>query len=197
MLERYIQKLHVGWGTRLRAVAGKLDAGASTSLPGYRVLLFPQWLLYRPCAQCSQTLLCAANLRFASRFRAALVCRHEEATLKLMVQGVREGFAAVHALGFPVTPFSLKLLFTWLPQSFAVRYWRRYFASALGDYFFARHALFAFEEMSQLANDCRTLLEQSRVAGPALRQLYASIDSFAEVHGTEKTDRVDLKNNRS
>ncbi len=106
----------------------------------------------------------------------------EDAILALMADGVREGFVAVHALGLPVTPFELKVLFSWLPRKFAIRYWRRYFASDIGDYVFARHARIAFEEMQHLADDCRALLDQSRVEAPALRQLYAAIDGYSEQH---------------
>jgi 2-dehydropantoate 2-reductase len=104
----------------------------------------------------------------------------EDAVLALMADGVREGFAAMHTLGLPVMPFALKVLFSWLPRNFATRYWRRYFASEMGDYVFARHARIAFEEMQRLADDCRTLLDQSRVEAPALQQLYAAIDRFGE-----------------
>ena len=55
-------------------------------------------------------------------------------------KGVREGFATVRALGLPVTPFPLKVLFTYLPQAFAIFYWRRFFAAKMADYVFGRHA---------------------------------------------------------
>ena len=113
----------------------------------------------------------------------------DDASLRMMVRGVREGFAAVDALGLPVTPFALKVLFTWLPQTFAVRYWRRYLASVLGDLVFAQHARSAFDEMREVANDCRAMLEQSRIPAPALRQLYAAIDGYAQRPRTEESPR--------
>src|SRR5262249_30199908 len=39
----------------------------------------------------------------------------DSATLRLMTNGVREGFAAVRALGYPVTPLSLKVLLPGCP----------------------------------------------------------------------------------
>jgi hypothetical protein len=87
--------------------------------------------------------------------------------LILMTKGVREGFAAVHALGLTVTPFSLRVLFTWLPQSFAVAYWRRFFASDMADYVFGRHARSASGEVREVASDCLTLLEKTDVEAPA------------------------------
>jgi len=113
----------------------------------------------------------------------------DHASLRMMVQGVREGFAAVDALGLPVTPFAPKVLFTWLPQTFAVRYWRRYFASVLGDLVFAQHARSAFDEMREVANDCRAMLDRSRIPAPALRQLYAAIDGYAQRQQAEESPR--------
>ena len=101
------------------------------------------------------------------------------AALQLMAKGVREGFSALRALGLTVTPFPLRVLFTWLPPSFAVFYWRRFFASQMADYVFCRHARAASPEMRALANDCRTLLSRSGVEAPALQELYGVIDDYA------------------
>jgi 2-dehydropantoate 2-reductase len=103
----------------------------------------------------------------------------ENATLELMTDGVREGFSAVRALGLTVTPFPLRVLFTWLPKSFAVSYWRRFFASEMANYVFGRHARTASREMHEVANDCRTILERTGVEASALRRLYGAIDAYA------------------
>jgi 2-dehydropantoate 2-reductase len=104
--------------------------------------------------------------------------------LRLMAEGVREGFVAVQALGLTVMPLALRVLFMWAPQPFVVRYWRRFFAAEMADYVFGRHARAASTEMREVANDCRILLERSRVGAPALNQLYRAIDAFAwqELH---------------
>ena len=103
----------------------------------------------------------------------------DKATVVLMAKGVREGYFAVRALGRSVEPFALKVLFTWLPPAFAIYYWRRFFASKMGDHVFGRHARAASREMHELANDCRSLLEKSGVEAPALYQLYRAIDTYA------------------
>ncbi len=103
----------------------------------------------------------------------------DSATLTLMTKGVREGFAAVRGLGRTVTPFPVRVLFTWLPQSFAVVYWRRFFATDMADYVFGRHARSASREMREIASDCLTLLEKTGVGAPALHQLYQAIDAYA------------------
>jgi 2-dehydropantoate 2-reductase len=102
----------------------------------------------------------------------------DKATMALMAKGVREGYSAVRALGLSVEPFALRVLFTWLPPAFAIYYWRRFFASEMADYVFGRHARAASGEMRELANDCRSLLEKSRIEAPALRQLYRAIDAY-------------------
>jgi 2-dehydropantoate 2-reductase len=103
----------------------------------------------------------------------------DDASLSLMTKGVREGFAAVRALGLPVTPFPLKVLFAWLPLRFAIRYWRRFFASKVADVVFGQHARVAAREMRDVASDCRILLEQSGAMASALPKLYVAIDAYA------------------
>lgn len=102
-----------------------------------------------------------------------------ETILRLMVQGVREGYAAVRALRHAVAPFALRVLFTWLPPRFAVRYWRHFFAADMAEYVFGRHARGAFAEMREVANDCRIMLEETGVEASALHRLYAAIDAYA------------------
>jgi len=103
----------------------------------------------------------------------------DNATLGLMTEGVREGFEAVRALGSIVTPFALRVLFTWMPQAFAVYYWRRFFASKMASHVFGEHARAASREMRDIAADCRTLLEKCGLEAPALRRLYRAIDANA------------------
>ncbi len=104
----------------------------------------------------------------------------DSAALSLMTNGVREGFAVVRALGQRVTPFSLRVLFTWLPDAFAIGYWRRFLAADTADYVLGRHARAATREMQEIANDCRSLLERSGVEATALLRLYHAIDAYAD-----------------
>jgi 2-dehydropantoate 2-reductase len=105
-----------------------------------------------------------------------------EPLLNLMVNGVREGFHAVRKLGHPIHPFALKVLFTWLPRWFAVRYWRRFFSTTQAEYVFTRHARHASGEMRALVADCRQLLESSGSAASSLSRLYGAVDEYAESH---------------
>ena len=98
--------------------------------------------------------------------------------LKLMIRGTREGFSAVSALGRPVHPLALKVLFTQLPTQAAVYYWRRFFSNQMAEFVFARHARSASVEMRTIAGECRVLLARSGVLAPALSELYRAIDDY-------------------
>ncbi len=102
--------------------------------------------------------------------------------LELMADGVREGFGAVHALGRPVRPFALNVLFTWLPRPFAVHYWRQFFSRGMAELVFARHARRASAEMQMLATECRTLLGKSGVHAPALDRIYLAIEDYVKAN---------------
>lgn len=101
----------------------------------------------------------------------------DASVLALMTRGVREGFTAVRALGFTVAPFPLRVLFSWLPQAFAIYYLRRFLASEIAELVGGRHARAAPGEMRALTDDCRTMLENSGVEASALSQLYRAIDA--------------------
>ena len=120
-------------------------------------------------AMCGAIYLAGGDCRQLSR---------DSATLRLMTSGVCEGFAAVRALGHPIMPFSLKVLFTWLPDAFAVGYWRQFLAAEMADYVFGRHARASAQEMRDIANDCRSLLDRSGVKASALLRLYHAIDAY-------------------
>jgi 2-dehydropantoate 2-reductase len=108
-----------------------------------------------------------------------------EESLALMVSGVREGFNAVRALGRPVHPFALNVLFMWLPRSFAIRYWRGFFAKPMAEYAFGRHVRSASAEIRMLADDCRQLLTASAAAAPALDQLYRAVNDYVAEHARQ------------
>jgi 2-dehydropantoate 2-reductase len=115
-------------------------------------------------------------------YRAGGDCRRlssDTATLGLLVAGVAEGFGAIRATGLPVTPFSLKVLFTWLPRSFALRYWRQFFSQSTAEHVFGAHARSAAREMLDLARDCRALVETAGVEAVSWQRLSASIEAYA------------------
>ncbi len=101
----------------------------------------------------------------------------------LMVQGVREGFRGLQALGLPVLPFKLRVLFQWLPLAVPVVYWRRYLNSRMGEYALARHTRVAGDELKQLTDEFRVLKLTAGEPTPALDQLYGHIDQHAAKTG--------------
>ena len=156
---------------RLREIAKAFrDAGLPTKICGD----MDAWLkthAFFVTAMCGAIYLAGGDCRRLSI---------DSAALSLMTDGVREGFAVVRALGQPVTPFSLRVLFTWLPDAFTVSYWRRFLAADMADYVLGRHARSAAREMQEIANDCRSLLERSGVEATALLRLYHAIDAYAD-----------------
>jgi 2-dehydropantoate 2-reductase len=103
----------------------------------------------------------------------------DPALLNLMLDGVSQGFSVVRALGHPVHPFALDVIFTRLPRPFAAGYWRRFLSRPVAGFIFARHALHAWAEMQMLAADCRSLLAKSGISAPAFNRLSDAIDAYA------------------
>ena len=92
-------------------------------------------------------------------------------TVALMVSATREGFAALQSLGVRVTPFNLKVIFSWMSRWFAVRYWQRALQTDLGTLAIAPHAKAAPEEMSRVARQILVFLELSPRPVPTLKRL--------------------------
>lgn len=100
--------------------------------------------------------------------------------LNLMCTGIRDGQKVVRSMGDPIHPFSLRVLFNWMPRSFAAAYWRRFFSRPIAEYIFGQHARTGITEIRALTEDCRTLIKTVGVASPSLDALYTAIDGFVE-----------------
>jgi 2-dehydropantoate 2-reductase len=81
----------------------------------------------------------------------ALAVASDERLVRLMVRAVRESFRALRRTGIREVPWNLRLLHEFMPEWFAVRYWRRAFAGPLGQFSFAAHSNAARDEMSSSA----------------------------------------------
>ena len=101
------------------------------------------------------------------------------ACVTLMVNAIREGFAALQSLDISVTPFNLKLIFSWMPRWFAVRYWQHTLQTSVGTLAIAPHANAAREEMGLVARGVLELLQASRVSTPSLQRLLAALTEIA------------------
>jgi 2-dehydropantoate 2-reductase len=96
-----------------------------------------------------------------------------------MVDGVREGFRALQALGIPVTPFKLKLMFMWMPRRYPVGYWRGELKGKLGEYSLAAHANASVAEVVELIREVRRLVRGTSVPTPSMDRLYAWVDAWS------------------
>jgi 2-dehydropantoate 2-reductase len=97
------------------------------------------------------------------------------ARVTLMVSAIREGFAALQSLDISVTPFNLKLIFSWMPRWFAVRYWQNTLQTSVGSLAIAPHANAARDEMGLVARQVLELLQASPVPTPSLQRLLAAL----------------------
>lgn len=101
----------------------------------------------------------------------------DRAMLCTFVRAVREGWAAFDHLGIAPPSLALRSIFRWVPLPLTVRYWERLFASPRGEYYFARHARHAPQEMAALVADVRALVSDAQM--PHWRRLGAAIDVAA------------------
>jgi 2-dehydropantoate 2-reductase len=93
------------------------------------------------------------------------------ANVLMMVQAIREGFRALQALGIPIAPTNLKVLFTWMPTWFAVSYWQHALQTPVGTLAIAPHANAARDEMRQVALDILKVLQSSSAPIPTFVRL--------------------------
>jgi 2-dehydropantoate 2-reductase len=92
--------------------------------------------------------------------------------LLLMVRAVRESFRSLATLGIREVPFNLRLLHEYMPEWFAVRYWRQQFSGELGRFSLASHAISARSEMTILAGEVGKLLAASACKTPHADELF-------------------------
>ncbi len=88
-----------------------------------------------------------------------------------IVRATREGFRALRAAGNAEIPTNLRILYLWMPQTFAVRYWQKVLRTPRGELWFAAHSRAAPEEMRSLANDLLAEVRRSGRAAPTLERL--------------------------
>jgi 2-dehydropantoate 2-reductase len=79
-------------------------------------------------------------------------------TLRLMVLATRDAFEALDDVEIPA---NLRWLYLRMPTAFAVRYWRRVFASPRGELWFGAHSRAAPDEIHALASELRAALQQT------------------------------------
>jgi len=120
-----------------------------------------------------------AHAVFISCISAALDRENEDAvqlsykrsSVRIMVNSIREGFFALKALGLPVTPLNLKIIFMIMPVWFSVWYWQHALRGKTGLLAIAPHARAAKNEMQLLAKRMLTKVKTSTIPTPAMNAL--------------------------
>src|ERR1700683_3344836 len=79
-------------------------------------------------------------------------------TLRLMVLATQDAFEALDDVEIPA---NLRWLYLRTPTAFAVRYWRRVFASPRGELWFGAHSRAAPDEMHALAAELRAAVQKT------------------------------------
>ena len=92
----------------------------------------------------------------------------DASTLRLMVRATREAFEALDDVEIPA---NLRWLYLRMPTAFAVRYWRRVFASPRGELWFGAHSRAAPDEMHALAHELRAAVLRAGRKTPNLDAL--------------------------
>mgnify|MGYP000061152079 FL=1 len=91
------------------------------------------------------------------------------------IRAVREGFRALDAVRVAPAPIALRAIFSWVPLTFAIAYWRRYLTGPRGEVVFAAHARHAAGEMAQIAGEVSDVMRGSGVATPVFDRLRKAI----------------------
>ncbi len=86
------------------------------------------------------------------------------------LHGIREGFAALTRLGYPVEPPKLKWVFA-IPDFILAPLFQRVLRSKIADIGMARHLRNAQEEMDQLEQEFFALIEKSELETPVINEL--------------------------
>jgi 2-dehydropantoate 2-reductase len=90
--------------------------------------------------------------------------------LKLVVEGGREAHQVLRALGHKIVPFAENAS-QFIPSFLQIAGWRAMLNSKLGEVGLAYHVSQAPDEMIQLANELRGLVDQAGLPVPAIRKI--------------------------
>jgi 2-dehydropantoate 2-reductase len=95
-------------------------------------------------------------------------------SVKIMVKSIHEGFGACKALGLPISPSNLKIIFMIMPEWISISYWQKALQGEIGTLAIAPHATAAKNEMQLLAKKVLSLVHSSDVTTPTLDSLLSS-----------------------
>jgi 2-dehydropantoate 2-reductase len=94
----------------------------------------------------------------------------------LLVQAIREGLLALRALGTPLTPFYLTMLFLWLPRWLTVILIQSLLRTRISVLGIDAHLGDDIEEIRQMAREIMKQLHSSPLATPTLNRLMVALE---------------------
>ena len=94
----------------------------------------------------------------------------DRGALRLMARAVREGLTVLRRLGYPITPFRLKMI-AFLPVFATAAAFAKIIGSEFARIAFAGHAASAAHEFDLLLDEFRGLIARSGLATPAIDEL--------------------------
>lgn len=147
----------------------EMVAAALGQMPGFTVAIrtdMDTWLKYHVALLMPSL---AAAFYAAGMDRTRLLATPD--ALLLGVRALREGFAVLEALGYPVTPSALRP-FKWLPEPVIIPLLRRRLSHPLMEVAIASHARAGRDEITLLVDEFRDLARQTGVVTPAIDRLY-------------------------
>ncbi len=94
----------------------------------------------------------------------------------ILVQAIREGLLALRALGTPLTPFYLTVLFLWFPRWLTVLRLQSLFRTRLSVLGIDAHLGDDLEEIRQMAREIMAQLRSSPLITPTLHRLMEALE---------------------
>ena len=105
----------------------------------------------------------------------------------MLVQAIREGLLALRALGTPLTPFSLTMLFLWFPSFLTVILFQSLLRTRLSVLGIDAHLGDDREEIRQVAREIMAQLRSSPLATPTLSRLMVVLEQTTHELRTAST----------
>jgi len=103
-------------------------------------------------------------------------------TIRVMVRAAKEGGSVLKALGYTKRqPFEFNL-FYWLPEILSVKALKDLLKSKFAEVAFSIHAGAAHDEMVQLSDEFRSLIEKTSVPTPNIDLLKVYADQYQRAH---------------
>ncbi len=116
----------------------------------------------------------APAMRAAGRDNVRMA--HTRDAIVLAIRAIREGFCVLRALGFPIVPPRVLLLFGWLPEPILVWGFQKRLVDPRMRIAMLEHADAAQDEIHHLAEEFLALKRQTSVPTPAMDRLSAYFD---------------------